>query len=71
MKSVNNHISRITAQDYSEALLNIQLLLKKLQEEMRNGNYTEGRDISRDIAVEAMFIGIWCKEAVDKNNKTE
>lgn len=61
----------ILDQDYSEAMIRIQQLHKQLQKEMREGKYAAARNTSRKIAVDAMLIGIWCREFVDTNKRDE
>lgn len=55
--------------DYSEAMINIQKFHRKMQKELLRHDYIAARDTARKIAVEAMLIGVWCKQFVDKRNK--
>jgi len=56
----------ILDQDYSESMIRIQQLHKQLQRELRENKFVAARNTARKIAVDAMLIGIWCKEFVDK-----
>lgn len=58
--------SSILDQDYSEAMIRIQQLHKQLQKELRGSNFVAARNTARKVAVDAMLIGIWCREFVDK-----
>lgn len=58
--------SSILDPDYSEAMIRIQQLHKQLQKEMLNKHFVAARNTARKIAVDAMLIGIWCREFVDK-----
>lgn len=58
--------SSILDQDYSEAMIRIQQLHKQLEKEMRLNDFIAARNTARKIAVDAMLIGIWCREFVDK-----
>jgi hypothetical protein len=58
--------SSILDQDYSEAMIRIQQLHKQLQKELRENNFVAARNTARKVAVDAMLIGIWCREFVDK-----
>ena len=58
--------SSILDQDYSEAMIRIQQLHKQLQKELRENNFVAARNTARKVAVDAMLIGIWCTEFVDK-----
>ena len=58
--------SSILDQDYSEAMIRIQQLHKQLQRELRDSNFVAARKTSRKVEVDAMLIGIWCKDFVDK-----
>lgn len=52
--------------DYSEAMIRIQQFHKQLESEMRRNNFVAARNTARKIAVDAMLIGIWCREFVNK-----
>lgn len=56
----------ILDQDYSEAMIRIQQLHKQLESEMRKNQFVAARNTARKIAVDAMLIGIWCREFVDR-----
>lgn len=58
--------SNILDQDYSEAMIRIQQLHKQLEAEMRKAQFVAARNTARKIAVDAMLIGIWCREFVDR-----
>ena len=58
--------SSILDQDYSEAMVRIQQWHKQLQRELRDNNFVAARNTARKVAVDAMLIGIWCKDFVDK-----
>lgn len=63
--------SNILDQDYSEAMIRIQQLHKQLEFEMRHSNFVAARNTARKIAVDAMLIGIWCREFVDKKKEQD
>lgn len=58
--------SNILDPDYSEAMIRIQQLHRKLQTEMLRKDYAAARNTARKIAVDAMLIGIWCRQFVDE-----
>jgi hypothetical protein len=58
-------------EDYSEAMSRIQQLHRQLQKEMTKNEYSAARNTARKIAVDAMLIGIWCKEFVDKRENQQ
>jgi hypothetical protein len=58
-------------EDYSEAMIRIQQLHRQLQKEMTKNEYFAARNTARKIAVDAMLIGIWCKEFVDKRENQQ
>ena len=55
-------------EDYSEAIIRIQQLHGQLGKEMREKNFVAARNTARKIAVDAMLIGIWCREFVENKN---
>lgn len=61
--------SSILDQDYSEAMIRIQQLHKQLQKDILTKNFVAARNTARKIAVDAMLIGIWCREFVDKKDE--
>ena len=63
---MNIEESNILDQDYSEAMIRIQQLHKQLEGEMRKNQFVAARNTARKIAVDAMLIGIWCREFVDR-----
>lgn len=63
--------SSILDPDYSEAMIRIQQLHKQLGKEMLAKNYVAARNTARKIAVDAMLIGIWCREFVDTSKRDE
>lgn len=63
--------SDILDQDYSEAMIRIQQEHKQLQKEILAQNFVAARNTARKIAVDAMLIGIWCREFVDKGRSRE
>lgn len=54
----------ISDPDYSEAFIKIQHLHKGLQKQMQAKDYVAARNNARLIALEAMHIGIWCKQFI-------
>lgn len=63
--------SSILDPDYSEAMIRIQQLHKQLEKEMLAKNYVAARNTARKIAVDAMLIGIWCREFVDISKRDD
>lgn len=57
--------SSISGQDYSDSVIKIRQLNNRLYEEIQKKDFLAARVSARQIAVEAMHIGVWCKEAVD------
>lgn len=64
MMTINE--SNVLDQDYSEAMIRIQQLHKQLQKELRENKFSAARNTARKIAVDAMLVGIWCREFLDK-----
>jgi hypothetical protein len=50
--------------DYSEAFIRIQHLHRGLQKQVQAKDYVAARNNARLIALEAMLIGIWCKQFI-------
>lgn len=67
----NMNESNILDQDYSEAMIRIQQLHKQLQKEMLAENFVAARNTTRKIAVDAMLIGIWCREFIDRRREDD
>lgn len=55
-------------EDYSESIIRIQQLNKKLQKELQGKKFAAARNTARKIAVDAMLIGIWCREFIENEN---
>ena len=51
--------------DYSEAFVRIQHLHRDMQKSLQARDYVESRALARAIALEAMHIGIWCRQFID------
>ena len=58
--------SSTSVQDYSEAMIRIQQLNVQMHKQIQGKNFVEARRTARKIAVDAMLIGIWCKDFLDK-----
>jgi hypothetical protein len=61
--------SSISVQDYSESVIRIQHLNRDLQKKMQSKDFVEARNLARLIAVEAMHIGVWCREFIKKTEE--
>ena len=57
-----NDSSLTSVQDYSEAMIRIQQLNKQMHKEIQAKDFDAARNSARKIAVDAMLVGIWCKE---------
>lgn len=53
--------------DYSEAFVSIQHLHKQLQKDMWAKDYIAARNTARLVAIEAMHIGVWCRQFIGEN----
>lgn len=66
---MNTSSSDTSVQDYSEAMIRIQQLNVQMHKQIQDKNFAEARRTARKIAVDAMLIGIWCKNFVDTRKK--
>jgi hypothetical protein len=62
----SEHLLELLDRDYSEAMIEIQQGLLKVHRAIIKGKYKEARTTARDIASNAMLIGIWCKKHMGK-----
>jgi len=60
--------SNTSVPDYSEAFIRIQHLHRDLQKEMQAKDYVAARNSARLIAIEAMHIGIWCRQFIGEES---
>ena len=58
--------SNTSVQDYSEAMIRIQQLNVQMHKQIQSKDFLAARATARKIAVDAMLIGIWCKDFLDK-----
>jgi hypothetical protein len=55
--------------DYSEAFIRIQHLHRDLQKQVLAKDYVQARELARAMAIEAMHIGIWCRQFIDTTER--
>jgi hypothetical protein len=53
------------SQDYAEAFIRIQHLHRDLQKLMLSKDYVQARSVARAIAIEALHIGVWCRQFIN------
>lgn len=59
-------LSELSDLDYSELLVQMQKTLAMVYKKIQKKRYDEARDAARDLATDAMLIGIWCQKFIDK-----
>jgi len=61
----------LPSKDYAEAFIRIQHFHRDLQKLMLNKDYVQARSVARAIAIEAMHIGIWCRQFISDVDESE
>jgi hypothetical protein len=61
--------SSTSALDYSEAFIRMQHLHRDLQKQLLAKDYVQARELARAVAIEAMHIGIWCRQFIDTTER--
>lgn len=59
-----------SVQDYSDEVIQIQQLSRRMYGEIQAKRFDAARDTARTIAIHAMHVGVWCKEFVDNKNSS-
>lgn len=58
--------SNISDLDYSELLVQMQQTLSTVHKKIQKKRFEEARKAARDLAMDAMLVGIWCQQFVEK-----
>lgn len=68
MTTIDSPLSSV--QDYSEAMIRIQQLNREMHRQIQRKDFHGARTTARKIAVDAMLIGVWCKQFVQEQTKS-
>lgn len=52
--------------DYSELIVQMQQTLSTVHKKVQKKRYAEARKAARDLAMDAMLMGIWCQQFVEQ-----
>lgn len=55
-------------EDYALAFTKMQKLTRELNRQLSSKKYVDARNTSREIALYAMQVGVWCNQFIEKNN---
>jgi hypothetical protein len=53
--------------DYSELYVQMQHTLNAIHKKIQKKRYEEARKAARDLATDALLVGIWCQQFIKKN----
>ena len=59
--------SNISDLDYSELIVQMQKTLSTVHKKIQKKRFDEARKASRDLATDALLLGIWCQQFIEKN----
>ena len=54
--------------DYAELLVQMQKTLSTVHKKIQKKRFSEARKASRDLATDALLLGIWCQQFIEKNS---
>lgn len=59
-------LSELSEMDYSELIVQMQKTVQTVHKKIQKKRFDEARNAARDLATDAMLIGIWCQKFIDK-----
>ena len=57
---------KISDLDYSELYVQMQHALTSIHKKIQKKRYDEARKAARDLATDALLVGIWCQQFIEK-----
>ena len=57
--------SNISDLDYSELIVQMQHTLSAVHKKIQKKRFAEARKAARDLAMDAMLVGIWCQQFLE------
>lgn len=63
---MNTNELKISDLDYSELIVQMQKSLTATHKKIQKKRFAEARKAARDLATDAMLLGIWCQQFIEK-----